>query len=389
MTTRRRTKKQVLDLSDTLDNDFQIDSKIPKEDTIHQASDEPQEYNIPDFNPSNNLAVESDTGIMNKIELKECITDSQDSDNNVNNQSVEPLDDTQFNNAVESDPEYTYNNTQNYYATNTSYQPQDPVMNKTYDMLNTNDKQETSVSEDSKPELSREELMKKKIELLTKLNRMYTYPESCQLTMANTLDEMEIEYYRLNEQKQIQSAIKWQQRILLGVAKGIEWGNHKWDPCGLKLDGWSNVVAADIDQYTEIFEEMRDKYKDSIHVTPEIKLITLFLSSGLMFHISQQAAQKYSDEIPELSEVLKENPELQKQLINAAAEKAKTSIMKNQNLDSILHTAKQPEPAQTTFKPFTEAVQQSTVVVNHDEPQPQQESFKVNFDDLSINSLDL
>ena len=128
---------------------------------------------------------------------------------------------------------------------------------------------------------------------------------------------------------------------MLGVAKGIEWGNHKWDPCGLKLNGWSNVVAADIDQYTEIFEEMRDKYKASIHVTPEIKLITLFLSSGLMFHISQQAAQKYSDEIPELSEVLKENPELQKQLINAAAEKAKTSIMKNQNLDSILHTAKQ------------------------------------------------
>ena len=105
--------------------------------------------------------------------------------------------------------------------------------------------------------------------------------------------------------------------------------------------------------------------------------------------IIKQAAQKYSDEIPELSEVLKENPELQKQLINAAAEKAKTSIMKNQNLDSILHTAKQPEPAQTTFKPFTETVQPSTVVVNHDEPQPQQESFKVNFDDLSINSLDL
>ena len=41
MTSKRRTKKQVLDLSDTLDNDFQIDSKIPKEDTIHQASDEP------------------------------------------------------------------------------------------------------------------------------------------------------------------------------------------------------------------------------------------------------------------------------------------------------------------------------------------------------------
>lgn len=384
MTTRRRTKKQVLDLSDTLDNDFQIDSKIPKEDITHQASDEPQEYNIPDFNTENNLAVDTDTGIMNKTELQDCVSDSQDSDN----QSTEP-DDTQFNNAIDSDPEYTYNNTQDY--VNTIQQPQDPVMNKTYGMLNTNDKQEPSVTEDSKPEMTREELMKKKIELLTKLNRMYTYPESCQLTMANTLEEMEIEYYRLSEQKQIQSAIKWQQRILLGVAKGIEWGNHKWDPCGLKLDGWSNVVAADIDQYTEIFEEMRDKYKDTIHVTPEIKLITLFLSSGLMFHISQQAAQKYSDEIPELSEVLKENPELQKQLINAAAEKAKSSIMKNQNLDSILHTVKESEPVQQTFKPFTEVSSpQPTVVVNHENhEEPQQESFKVNFDDLSINSLDL
>ena len=86
-----------------------------------------------------------------------------------------------------------------------------------------------------------------------------------------------------------------------------------------------------MDDYAEIFEEMGEKYKDSFSVAPEFKLLALVCSSALMYHISSKAAEKYAKEIPEVSEVLENNPQLREQFINAAVEQTKNKIATSEN----------------------------------------------------------
>ena len=181
------------------------------------------------------------------------------------------------------------------------------------------------------PQVDRLEVLKKKQIMLTRINKLIEYPETCNLTMQNSVEEIEVELGRLEEQKKLKNSIKWQKRILIGASKGVEWANNKWDPLGLKLNGWSNAIAVEMDDYAEIFEEMGEKYKDSFSVAPEFKLLALVCSSALMYHISSKAAEKYAKEIPEVSEVLENNPQLREQFINAAVEQTKNKIATNEN----------------------------------------------------------
>jgi len=386
-------KKQVIDLSDTLGT-----NETSEPDSVstnsEQATDEPQLYTIPDMDDNDNTLA-MDAAIMNNEALMSEQVSEQDYESE---QESDPGATqgypgfTQGNpGATQGYPGFTQGNTgftQGYPESNQGFDythnVHDPNVPSTAPLTNTEDmnsdqESELSSSSSSEPKLTHEEIMRKKVQILTRLQSMYTYPETCQLTMANSLEEMETEYYRMDEQRKLNNAIKTQQRLLLGIAKGIEWGNSKWDPCGLKLDGWSNAVAADMDQYTDIFKEMREKYREKIHISPEVRLVAMFLGSGLMFHISQQAAQKYNSEIPELSEVLKKNPELQKQLVNAAATEAKGKILKNSGLDKLF--VKQPEPAP---EPKAKVAEPNVTRV-----QPEVKPFNMDFDDLSVNSLDL
>lgn len=181
------------------------------------------------------------------------------------------------------------------------------------------------------PQVDRLEVLKKKQTMLTRINKLIEYPETCNLTMQNSVEEIEVELERLEEQKKLKNSIKWQKRILIGASKGVEWANNKWDPLGLKLNGWSNAIAVEMDDYAEIFEEMGEKYKDSFSVAPEFKLLALVCSSALMYHISSKAAEKYAKEIPEVSEVLENNPQLREQFINAAVEQTKNKIATSEN----------------------------------------------------------
>lgn len=181
------------------------------------------------------------------------------------------------------------------------------------------------------PQVERLEVLKKKQTMLTRINKLIEYPETCNLTMQNSVEEIEAELDRLEEQKKLKNSIKWQKRILIGASKGVEWANNKWDPLGLKLNGWSNAIAVEMDDYAEIFEEMGEKYKDSFSVAPEFKLLALVCSSALMYHISSKAAEKYAREIPEVSEVLENNPQLREQFINAAVEQTKNKIATSEN----------------------------------------------------------
>lgn len=166
-----------------------------------------------------------------------------------------------------------------------------------------------------------EEEKKEKSDLLNKLQRLEAkgFPVSRKFTMDNSLEEMKTEYFRLVDARQLETSIKFQRQMLMGAITGVEWLNGKFDPFDLKLDGWSESVHENVEDFDEIFEELYDKYKDKGKMSPEMRLVMAVGGSGFMCHVSNTF---FRSKMPTMDDVLKKNPELARQMAAAAAQQA-------------------------------------------------------------------
>jgi len=171
--------------------------------------------------------------------------------------------------------------------------------------------------------LSPEEERKKKIDMINKLNRLQSkgYNLTKKFTMDNTLDEIQVEYDRLLDTKNLEASLRFQRQCLMGVATGAEFLNSKFNPFDWELDGWSESVHENIEDFDEVFEELYDKYKNRGSMPPEAKLLMSLVGSGFMFHMSNSFFRsKMSSMDP--NEIFRNNPQLAKQFAAAAAQQA-------------------------------------------------------------------
>jgi len=162
---------------------------------------------------------------------------------------------------------------------------------------------------------------KEKTDYLNKLQRLEAkgFPVSRKYTMDNSLEEVKTEYFRLVDARQLETSIKFQRQMLMGAITGMEWLNGRFDPFDLKLDGWSETVHENVEDFDEIFEELYDKYKDRGKMSPEMRLIMAVGGSGFMCHVSNSF---FRSKMPSMDDVLKKNPELARQMAAAAAAQA-------------------------------------------------------------------
>ena len=171
--------------------------------------------------------------------------------------------------------------------------------------------------------LSPEEERKKKSDLLNKLNRLQTkgYNLTKRFTMDNSLEEIQQEHDRLLDAKNLEASLRFQRQCLMGVATGAEFLNSKFNPFDWELDGWSESVHENIEDFDEVFEELYDKYKGRGNMPPEAKLLMSLVGSGFMFHMSNSFFRsKMSNMDP--NDIFRNNPELAKQFAAAAAQQA-------------------------------------------------------------------
>jgi hypothetical protein len=166
-----------------------------------------------------------------------------------------------------------------------------------------------------------EEEKKEKSDLLNKLQRLEAkgFPVARKYTMDNSLEEMKTEYFRLVDARQLETSIKFQRQMLVGAITGMEWLNGKFDPFDVKLDGWSESVHENVEDFDEIFEELYDKYKDKGKMSPEMRLVMAVGGSGFMCHVSNTF---FRSKMPSMDDVLKKNPDLARQMAAAAAQQA-------------------------------------------------------------------
>ena len=160
-----------------------------------------------------------------------------------------------------------------------------------------------------------------KSDYINKLQRLEAkgFPVAKRFTMDNSLDEMKAEYMRLVDARQLETSIRFQRNMLMGLVTGMEWMNNKFDPFDLKLDGWSEGLHENIEDYDEIFEELYDKYKERGKMPPEARLLFQLAGSGFMCHVSNSF---FRSKMPTADDIFKKNPELAKQFAAAAAQQA-------------------------------------------------------------------
>ena len=133
------------------------------------------------------------------------------------------------------------------------------------------------------------------------------------------MSEIKDEFDRLVDARSLEASLRFQRQALMGVITGLEWANTKFDPFDLKLDGWSESVHENVDDFDEIFEELYDKYKERGKMAPEARLVMALAGSGFMCHVSNTFLRS---RMPNVDDVLRNNPDIARQVAGAAASAA-------------------------------------------------------------------
>ena len=137
-------------------------------------------------------------------------------------------------------------------------------------------------------------------------------------SMNSNLLEMQSAYDRIVKEREIDSSVHFQRKMLMGFISGVEYLNTRYDPLSVQLDGWSEQVHESINDYDDIFEELHNKYKGAgSNMAPELRLLISLSGSAFMFHLTKRMFGQSN--VPDVEEVLRSNPELMKQFQQASA----------------------------------------------------------------------
>jgi hypothetical protein len=165
--------------------------------------------------------------------------------------------------------------------------------------------------------MTKEELLREKFKILQKLEELEVkgIRLTKKYTMESSLLEMKGEYEAHVEEREKKNSIKFQQKLLMTAITGIEFLNNKFDPFDLKLDGWSEQINENVDDYDEIFAELHEKYKSKAKMAPELKLLFQLGGSAIMLHMTNTM---FKSAMPGMDDIMRQNPELMKQFTQAA-----------------------------------------------------------------------
>ena len=170
---------------------------------------------------------------------------------------------------------------------------------------------------DDKPKLSQEELLREKFKVLRKLEAIEKKGASLtkKYSMDSSLEEMQGEYEMIISEKEKSNSCKFQGRMLMAAVTGLEFLNNRFDPFDVKLDGWSEQLNENIDDYDEIFGELHEKYKSKAKMAPELKLLFQLGGSAIMVHMTNTM---FKSAMPGMDDIMRQNPDLMHQFTQAA-----------------------------------------------------------------------
>ena len=170
--------------------------------------------------------------------------------------------------------------------------------------------------EEEKPSPGYKTIDEEKADLVNKLGRLEKkgFTVNKRLNAYSPIDELRNEVKRITYSIDVDKSIKFSRRMLVACTTGLEFLNKKYNPFEIQLDGWSENVMENVDDYDEVFEELYVKYRTKMHVAPEVKLIMMLGGSAMMFHLTNSM---FKSVMPNMNDVIKQNPGLVQNMVSA------------------------------------------------------------------------
>ena len=110
-----------------------------------------------------------------------------------------------------------------------------------------------------------------KLDLLTKLDTLRANGHVVKnFSLNSPLLEMKKENHRLQHSIELNRSIKFQQKMLMAVVSALEYGNKRFDPFKMDLDGWSENIFENVDDFNHCFERLFEKYRKRGEMAPEL-----------------------------------------------------------------------------------------------------------------------
>ena len=155
-----------------------------------------------------------------------------------------------------------------------------------------------------------------KSDLLNKLSRLEKkgFTVNKRLNAYSNVDELRTEVKRITYSIDVEQSIRFSRRMLVACVTGLEFMNKRYNPFEIQLEGWSESVMENVDDYDGVFEELYVKYRSKVSVAPEIKMIMMLGGSAMMFHLTNSM---FKTALPNMNDVLKQNPDLLKNMMSA------------------------------------------------------------------------
>ena len=137
---------------------------------------------------------------------------------------------------------------------------------------------------------------------------------SKRFTHYSDILEMRQELKRLTHALELEHSLAFSKKMLMACVTGLEFLNNRFDPFNIELNGWSENVMSNVNDYDNVFEKLHDKYSDRVNVAPEIELIFMVGGSAFMFHLTNTL---FKTKLPNMEAVMKQNPDMMKNLMSS------------------------------------------------------------------------
>jgi hypothetical protein len=177
--------------------------------------------------------------------------------------------------------------------------------------------------------VSEENVLKEKYEILRKFDRLARLgvPMRKRFTLESPLDEMKVELEFIKREKDADASIKQFCDWFITGMSAMEWSSKNvplMKAFGLQLDGLSESAQMNVGDMEEDFEELYDMYGDKLKMHPLVRIPIRTCMMVYMVHLTNQMARKAP--IPNIDEVMRNNPDIARQLAQAAMQQQTQSM---------------------------------------------------------------
>ena len=171
-------------------------------------------------------------------------------------------------------------------------------------------------SQEEQPSKGYTSVDEEKSDLLNKLARLEKkgFAVNKRLNAYSNVEELRSEVKRITYSIDVEQSIRFSRRMLIACVTGLEFLNKRYNPFEIQLEGWSESVMENVDDYDGVFEELYVKYRSKVNVAPEVKLIMMLGGSAMMFHLTNSM---FKSVMPNMNDVIKQNPDLVKNMMAA------------------------------------------------------------------------